>query len=70
MYLSYRVKELTPSSAPAYVNATVSYLSEVNIELNNWCRHKWAITWANIDPDLFRHMASPGHSKLKFQSWS
>ena len=23
-----------------------------------------AITWANVDPDLYRHLASPGHSEL------
>ena len=25
-----------------------------------WCRQ----TWANVDPDLYRHMASLGHNEL------
>ena len=24
-----------------------------------------AITWVNVNPDLFRHLASPGHNELK-----
>ena len=24
-----------------------------------------AITWTNVDPDIFHHMASPGHNELK-----
>ena len=30
-----------------------------------------AITWANVCPDLFRHMVSPGHNKLRYcrMSW-
>ena len=41
----------------------------------HWFR-KWlgavrqqAITWANVDPDLCRHTASPGHNELNTQKW-
>ena len=26
-------------------------------------------TWINVDPDLFRHMASLGHSELIWLNW-
>ena len=29
-----------------------------------WCRQEKSIAWANVDPDLCRHMASLGHSEL------
>ena len=31
-------------------------------DLNAW-RHQ-AITWAKVDPDLYRHMVSLGHNEL------
>ena len=32
-----------------------------------WCRQATTITWANVDPDICRHMASLGHNELKSQ---
>ena len=29
-----------------------------------WCRQQQAITWANVDPDLCRHMVLQGHNEL------
>ena len=29
-----------------------------------------AITWANVDPDICRHMASLGHNELKMEKLS
>ena len=42
-----------------HMSVTEPYLWYVNIGS--------AITWANVDPDLCRHMASLGHNELK--SW-
>ena len=28
-----------------------------------WCNQEQAITWGNVDLDLYRHMASLGHSE-------
>ena len=30
-----------------------------------WCRQAQAITWANVDQDLFHHMASLDQNELK-----
>ena len=29
-----------------------------------WCRRKQSITWANVGPDLCRHLTSPGHNEF------
>ena len=42
------------------VNATISHWSLVNIGSGNGL-----VTSANVDPDLWRHMASLGHNELK-----
>ena len=34
------------------------------VQVRAWCGHQQAITWANVDPDLCRHMASLGHNEL------
>ena len=31
------------------------------VKIDEW---QEAITWANVDPDLYRHMASLGHNEL------
>ena len=33
-----------------------------------WAIRQQAITWANVDPDLCRHMVSLGHNELVFPS--
>ena len=36
--------------------------------IDDWCIScEKAITWANVDPDLYRHMASLGHNEIRFQ---
>ena len=30
-----------------------------------WCRQATSRTWANVDPNLCRHMVSPGHNVLR-----
>ena len=34
----------------------------IDISIVSGCN--WAITWTNIDPDLWCHMASVGHNEL------
>ena len=34
------------------------------VQVMVWCRQAQAITWANVDPDLCRHMVSLGHNQL------
>ena len=34
------------------------------VQVMAWCRQAQAITWANVDPDLCRHMVSLGHNEL------
>ena len=34
-----------------------------------WCRQEQAITWATVDSDLRRHMASLGHNELSSSLW-
>ena len=34
------------------------------VQVMAWCVRQQAITWANVDPDLCRHMASLGPSEL------
>ena len=45
------------------VKTTDPHQWEVNIGLGNVARQQ-AITWTNIDSDLWHHMASPGHNEL------
>ena len=34
------------------------------VQVMAWCLRQQAITWANVDPDLWRHVASLGHIEL------
>ena len=34
------------------------------VQVMAWCNRQQAITWANVDPDLCRHMASKGNNGL------
>ena len=37
----------------------------LNLVIDDWCIPcEIAITWTNVDPDLYRHMASLGHNEL------
>ena len=33
------------------------------VQVMAWCRQQRAITWLNVDPVLYRHMASLGHNR-------
>ena len=50
------------------MNVTGLYWWEVNIGSGNGLVQ--ANTWANVDPDLCRHMVSPGHNELIDYSYS
>ena len=39
-------------------------MSQQLVQVMAWYRRTQAITRANVDPDLFHHMASLGHNKL------
>ena len=49
------------------VHATEPHKSETNIGSDNGLvpSDNKAIIWANVDPDLCRHMASLGHNELR-----
>ena len=49
------------------MNVTGSYWWWVNIGSGNGLVPS-AITWANVDPDLCRHMAALGHNDLKINA--
>ena len=34
------------------------------VQVMAWCRQQQAITWASVDPDICRHMASLGPYEL------
>ena len=34
------------------------------VQVMAWCRQAQAIAWANVDPDLCRHMVSLGPNEL------
>ena len=34
------------------------------VQVMAWCHQQQAITWANVDPDLCRHMVSLGPNEL------
>ena len=38
------------------------------VQIMAWCRQATSITWANVDPDLCRHMVSLGHNELRYVS--
>ena len=40
------------------------YLTDDKSDLVQVMAQQQAITWANVDPDPFRHMASLGHNEL------
>ena len=42
------------------------------VQVMAWCLRQQAITWANVDPDLCRYMASLGHNKssISCQHWT
>ena len=48
------------------VNIIVPYWRQVNVDSGNDLvpPRQQAIIWANVDPDLCRHMVSRGHNKL------
>ena len=34
------------------------------VQVMAWCHRQQAITWASVDPDLWHHMTSLGHTEL------
>ena len=51
------------------MNVTQPYWWQVNIGSGNGAVRQQAITWANGEPDLCRHMASLGHKELIGLYW-
>ena len=50
--------------APIWISLEFTDDQSTLVQVMAWCRQQQAITWANVDPDLCRHMASLGRNEL------